>query len=140
MSFGGDLQRFADRAMGRTELVFKKVALEVMGRTIMRTPVDTGRLRSNWLLTLDQPASGTTESDGSGEPTARPDGGGTGPARELLGPAIDAANLNNVIWLTNNLPYAGVIEYDAHSKQAPAGMVRVSVREFADVVREVAGT
>ena len=35
------------------------------------------------------------------------------------------------IFITNSLPYAYRLEYDGWSRQAPAGMVRVTVVEFA---------
>ena len=34
----------------------------------------------------------------------------------------------------NSLPYIRPLEYEGHSKQAPAGMVRVSVTEFQTFV------
>ena len=40
----------------------------------------------------------------------------------------------SVVYLTNNVPYIGALEYDFHSRQAPAGMVRVSVALFEGVL------
>ena len=42
-----------------------------------------------------------------------------------------------VIYLVNNLEYARALEY-GHSKQAPKGMVRITVAEFPQVVRKAA--
>ena len=42
----------------------------------------------------------------------------------------------NVVYLTNNLPYAQRLEYEGWSKQAPAGMVRVNMARIADIMKE----
>jgi hypothetical protein len=40
----------------------------------------------------------------------------------------------SVVYLTNNVPYIQKLEYDAHSRQAPNGMVRISVALFEGVL------
>jgi hypothetical protein len=131
MAFADDVQRFADKSTRNAELVHKKIALEVFRRIVERTPVDTGRLRGNW-----QAAAGVY-LDGELD------------ARELATTvaAIEVAVLGGEAFvpliLVNNLPYARRIEYDNWSRQAPNGMVRVTVAEFqeiaGDAVRVVAG-
>ena len=44
------------------------------------------------------------------------------------------------IYVTNSLPYAKRLEYDAWSKQATAGMVRISVMEFKANVKKQAAS
>lgn len=41
----------------------------------------------------------------------------------------------NIAWFANPAPYANRIEYAGHSTQAPAGMVRINVRIFKDLLR-----
>jgi len=43
--------------------------------------------------------------------------------------------LGKRVFISNNLPYAQAIE-DGHSKQAPAGMVKVTVAEFLPIVNK----
>ena len=51
---------------------------------------------------------------------------------ELAGAAIGDA-----IYITNNLPYAQVLE-NGHSQQAPTGMLAITVAEFNGIVEDVA--
>jgi hypothetical protein len=40
-----------------------------------------------------------------------------------------------VAWFANPTPYANMIEFGAHSTQAPAGMVRINTNIFKDIFR-----
>jgi hypothetical protein len=42
--------------------------------------------------------------------------------------------VGSVTYMTNNLPYAIPIEY-GHSKQSPAGMVRINVARVAETMK-----
>lgn len=129
MSFADDLRAFAEKSKANADLVHKKVAIDLFTRVIQRTPVDTGRLRGNWQAEFREYADGILD-------TLDPDGA---QAMALVVAKITSAPANVALTLTNNLPYARRIEYDNWSKQAPGGMVRVSVREFQDIVREIVG-
>jgi len=72
--------------------------------------------RANWFPTIGQPSDDTTESTNTNESASRI----TGIKEQIAG---------NVYYLTNNLPYIRRLEYDNWSKQAPRGMVRVTLRE-----------
>ena len=51
--------------------------------------------------------------------------------------AIAPAKFGATIYLVNNLPYAVRLEY-GWSKQAPAGMVRITAAEFQSIVDDAA--
>ena len=92
--------------------VFKKI--------VMRTPVDKGRARASWTVSKDTANIGFTAKEG----------------REYsLQDALDNFKSigkiypYSVIYITNNLPYIEKLEF-GHSKQASAGMVRVSLAEL----------
>lgn len=86
-----------------------------------------GRLRGNWNVSLGAANySTTTTVDPSGSSTLQ-----SGRA------ALATADGEKDVWIVNGLPYALPIEY-GHSKQAPAGMVRVSVTEFPAYVNTAA--
>ncbi len=125
--FAVQIKQFADKAKGNIGLVVRKIALEMFGRVIMKSPVLTGRFKGNWLVAIGSIPAGTLElTDKDGSATI---------AR------VDAEVLNlkagDVITLVNNLDYANSLEY-GHSKQAPAGMVRTTVAEFGGVVTAAA--
>lgn len=120
MSFTLDLTRFAKRYDADIKVVVRKIAFDAFQRVILRTPVDTGRARANWSVALNAPLLGqTTEAtDKSGSAALKA-------AQEQ----VTTFNGDGSIFLTNNVPYIGALEYGS-SKQAPQGMVRLTVAEI----------
>lgn len=98
----------------------RKVTFDVFRRVVLRSPVDTGRFRANWNISVGAPnyltTNSTEESRGAAEA-----------AKALTLP------VGGVVYLSNGLPYAQRLEY-GWSQQAPAGMVRVTVAEFDNIV------
>lgn len=143
MSFRKDIKNFKDKAERAATGIFRGTALELFKRIIKRTPVGNpaiwerfsappgyagGRLRANWLANINSAPQGTTsDKDKTGSKAI-------GQAAKVSG----RAKLGDSIFLVNNLPYAGVIESGRHSKQAPLGMVRITVIEFKHIVRQLA--
>lgn len=128
MSFQSDIKKFTDKAEISAEKVFRGSALTIFRAVILRTPVDTGRLRANWQCSLNIPSGG--EIDGT-------DKTGSGAISAAASKTNDA-KLSDSIYLVNNLPYAQAIE-DGHSQeQAPAGMVKTTISEWNRVVAEKA--
>lgn len=128
-NFGGDLEEFARKTLLRADLLIRAVGIKTFSAVIRDTPVGDpdlwqspapegyvgGRLRANWNCSLGAADTSTTESTRHGE------------AIPKVHAAIAEADRKDVLWLSNSLPYAGRIEYDGHSRQAPAGMVRRNV-------------
>jgi len=96
-----------------------------------------GRFRANWRVSIGAPDTRTypeTVLDPTGQIS--------------IGAGIDALGTyrtsDGTIHIMNSLPYAQALEFQSHSKQAPAGMVRVTIAEVAQVVaakvREVSNT
>ncbi len=87
-----------------------------------------GRFRGNWQVTFEAPATGPIDN-------IDPSGGTT----LAIGSAeLSGAKIGTTIYLVNCLPYAERLEF-GWSKQAPAGVVRVTVAEFQSVVQDVVG-
>lgn len=125
MSFTAQLKAFTDKAGKRSVVVGRKVAAEIFTRVILRTPVDTGHARANWQAQIGAPARAEV---------AGVDPNGQATAAAAVGVAADwDPNRDGSVFLSNNLPYIGPLE-EGWSQQAPAGMVRLTVLEFADVV------
>ena len=94
----------------------RAVALDALSGVVNMSPVDTGRFRGNWGA-----ATGTVPTD-TFETT-------TGSASLERGGAIIRDYPKRgfpVLTLYNNLPYAESLE-NGHSKQAPKGMVAVTI-------------
>lgn len=86
-----------------------------------------GRFKNNW-----QVGVGVLNDDTSREPSAQ--GGG---ALGAFDAAIRTWKPGQTIWMTNSMPYAKKLEY-GHSKQAPGGMVRLAVQNYAQAVAKAA--
>lgn len=116
-----------DRAIGLTgeqlERVCRGAVLDLFGRIITKTPVDTGFARGNWNLSFDKPDAGVSSEHAD-------KGGGKVYARALA-VAGQVPMAGRVMWITNGVPYINRLEY-GHSKQAPAGMVRISLVEVSN--------
>jgi hypothetical protein len=140
-SFTKQLMDFQDMSLKQVDQFTRLIALEVFRRIILKTPVDTGRARGNWLCTIGVPAEAMAQGEDWFQGTA--DAGGydrTGRA------AIEEAANQVMVWkpgdvaifLTNNLPYIKPLE-DGWSGQAPNGMVAITLAEFDGIVAQVTG-
>lgn len=127
MGFAADLKRIALAAGDKAELVVRMTALELGGQMVDRSPVDTGRFKSNWMTGVGaMDSSTTTAADKSGQPS-----------RTKLQTQIAGWKPGQTIWITNSLPYAYRLEH-GWSKQAPGGMVRLAVQDYANAVAKAA--
>lgn len=86
-----------------------------------------GRFRGNWQVSIETPITENIERvDASG-----------GATKSAAVQIIQKFELGaGAIWIMNNLPYGPRLEYEGWSRQAPAGMVRVSVTEFQAFVNK----
>lgn len=84
-----------------------------------------GRFRGNWQFSIDAPTEGVLDQvDPSGNVTIA-----------VLRAQVQALTIGQTAYIVNNLPYGIPIEY-GHSKQAPGGMVRVTLTRFQQIVDE----
>lgn len=116
MSFAVDVSKWADKVKGEIEELRKAVILELFSSVILDTPVLTGRLRGNWIISSGAPDTKTVSvTDPNGATTIR----------NVEGFVAGLKQEQSRVFLTNSLPYAYRIEYDgwSHTK-APEGMVR----------------
>jgi len=120
--FESQLRGFGIHALDKVDQVRRASVLELFKLVIMATPVDTGRLRGNWQTTINSPAGAAiTRDDPSG-------------AAALAEAMANLGSLADVVWFTNNLPYAERIEYEGWSRQAPEGMVRRHLAQWQRIV------
>ena len=130
-SFRLDLERFGNVTKVKQLTIVRKVALDLLRGVVLDTPVDTGRARANWQVSLGRPAVGEIEHASGNEQVAAEAAIAPGT------PTIMAAQGDVSIYLTNNVPYILVLE-DGHSGQAPEGMVRKNIARFPYLVEEAA--
>lgn len=121
--FALQVGEFARKTKLRTDTVIRKAGAEVLASVVNRSPVDTGRFRANWVVSYEPTTKTTLNLDRSGIDTIN-----RGlKVIQLLNPGQDE------LWITNGLPYARRLEY-GWSQQAPAGMVRITVREWRQFI------
>jgi len=92
----------------------RRVALDVLNRIVMKTPVRTGRARSNWQTSIGSAPESVVWLE---DPVK------TG---EIV---LGSLPVYSIVFLTNNVPYIIYLE-DGTSKQAPNGMVALSFEEM----------
>jgi len=105
--------------------VMKRIVFDAINGFIAMTPVDTGRARAGWYAYLDH----------SGLPPA---GGGPGAAQGRAEGSFEENVTSKIIdiQIINRVPYIMPLEY-GHSKQAPGGMVRVTLRRIRKLLQKI---
>lgn len=84
-----------------------------------------GRFRGNWRFSIGAPAEDVLDK-------IDPAGGVTLAKLRLQ---VEQLTIGQTAYIVNNLPYAIPLEY-GHSKQAPGGMVRITLARFQQIVDE----
>ncbi|MGL5002488.1 MAG: HK97 gp10 family phage protein [Casimicrobium sp.] len=121
--FSIPLDKLAAKAMLDIETVVRKSTFELFNAVIEKSPVDTGRFRANWSCSQGKYSSEKFDSTEKSRATEQ--------AKLALN-----FETGGIVYFTNSLPYAYRLEYEGWSNQAPQGMVRVSIEEYATFVRE----
>lgn len=124
-AFKANFAKILQKAGEKAELVVKKTALELQKSMIQMSPVDTGVFKGNWQCGIGTMNTTTTDAANSD-------------ALGRTGAVLEGWKPGQTIWLTNSMPYAHRLEYDNWSKQAPGGMVRLTVQAFAAKVKTAA--
>lgn len=113
-------QNITTKSIKTTENVIKKSVFDLTSAIIQDTPVDSGRLRANWLVSFNTPIDAELKLEDK-------DGNATiAKAKALIG----GSKVPLVYWINNNLPYANHIEYGGSKLKAPQGMVRINILRF----------
>lgn len=87
-----------------------------------------GRFRANWQIGMGEIPEGVVDDV---------DPSGSGSVAKMQA-AVSSYKIGEVekIYFVNNLPYGPRLEYEGHSRQAPAGMVRISCVQFEDAMNK----
>ena len=122
------LNQFAEQVVPERFNDFKKVvAFEALESIVKKNPVDTGRSRNNWNVSLDGWSDKVDEKDLGGPPL------GSAPSRVMSEGAavISRVKRGEDVFIVNNIHYINLLE-NGHSQQArnPDGMVRRTVTEI----------
>lgn len=120
-----DMQRRALAELERkSNQLIRGYVLELTSRVKRDTPVDTGRARSNWNVSVGKPDIRTFEAGDERSSYAQQDTKKTAENARAVG----QVNFwrGDIGWLANGLRYIRLLEQGS-SKQAPSGMVRINI-------------
>ena len=112
--------------MGENTLkVVQRAAIAADQTAVLKTPVDTGRARSNWLVSVgaprfEVPNAGPGGKDAKAEATNKALEHGR---QQVLGYQLGQGG----IFITNSVPYVGLLDAGS-SEQAPKGMTADALR------------
>lgn len=98
MTFASDLRRFANLTNQKMETVVKSSLVRIGTSIVVKSPVDTGRFRSNWLAaygTADTTVNMSVDQSGQG-------------VLNRLKMSVNGLNFREYFYFTNSLPYAKV--------------------------------
>lgn len=137
MTFAKQISAFGVKTKEQMDFFVFTICMEITNGIVLKTPVAEefgGRARGNWFPSLDAPSNTVS---------TRVDPTGATAIAAAQGVANQAAG--RVFYLSNNLPYIRHLEYGLYgnpqgsangpktiggfSKQAPAGMVRITINE-----------
>ena len=126
MSFSAQISKYGKNTSSRISKIRRGVMLKLFSAVVMDTPVDTGRLRGNWLISQGAP---------NRNPVDRDDKSGQETMQEIQKEVLTTTG-DESVFLTNNLPYAYRVEFEgwSHTK-APKGMVRRNVVRFNKLMK-----
>ena len=122
----------------RIDNVLQAIVIKVGESVVRLSPVDTGLFRGNWQLTIDSTAtSSLLRYDQDGQSTI-----------DSIASVAKSFTAGQVAYIQNHVLYGEDLEYglyngptakvtdDGFSRQAPAGMVRVTEAQFLNIVNE----
>lgn len=118
VSFSASVANWVDRTHRDIEDVHREVLTDVAHRLVHGSPVDTGLFKGNWQFGIGYvPLNPVDTLDRDGVATLN----------KLLR-LIRMTKVGGNVYFSNNVPYSLALEY-GHSKQAPMGMVRITVTD-----------
>jgi len=116
----------ADKVMSEMKESIHSAISGTATATLRRTPVLTGQARGNWNFSVDTRDMTFYEKRVDPHLQYKP--------QEAIDVSFDS--IGGVFYMINNVPYAQRLEYEGWSDQAPSGMLRVSIVEFNDRLKQ----
>ena len=119
-SFSADVLKFAQATGTKVDQACRAIKLNLFSSVIMKTRVNTGRLRGNWQTSVGSPnLTATARLDPTGS--------------SAISEAARTVKADTVDYLTNNLPYAEIWE-------ERDGMIATSLERVDRIIKEAAAS
>ncbi|HHT7871389.1 HK97 gp10 family phage protein [Pasteurella multocida] len=119
-SFTIDISKFREKFKNNSNLLYRKLGMDVYERVKEKTPIDTGQLRASWTVGINH-----MPSNYNGDVSL-----------------LNLVNFGDTIIIATDKAYAPMLEYGLYPKpggpktengfstQAPQGMVRITIQEM----------
>lgn len=137
-NFLDTINEWVEATEKRIDETLQTITIKVGESVIMLSPVDTGRFRGNWQLTIDSTsANSLVRYDQDGSSTLA-----------MLAAKANSFTAGQVAYIQNHVLYGHDLEWGTYngptqkvtaegfSTQAPAGMVRVTEADFIRIVND----
>lgn len=138
VDFMDAISEWLEQTEVRVDDVLQTIAIKVGESVVLLSPVDSGRFRGNWQLTIDNTASSSLlRYDQTGQSTIN-----------AIASVANTFTAGQVAYIQNHVLYGNDLEYglyngptakvtdEGFSRQAPSGMVRVTEMQFLNIVNE----
>ena len=126
------IDKFVKKAPESVDLIIKKVCFDLYQNFVDRTPYDTGRARGGWAIGVNErrlAPEGRCVEPGTKANTSTESM--FGEAKSILAKVKGDC----VVYMVNNVEYIVPLE-EGHSKQQPAGFVRITLMEFQEYLKK----
>ncbi len=129
--FAKRMKQLGQRVEDNAPAIVRRAALATDQAVVLATPVDTGRARSNWIVSISPSSDVVTAPTEPREPFVEGSAGSTGAANAQAaieqGRATIGAFRQGAIVIRNNVPYIRRLNQGS-SAQAPAMFVERAAR------------
>ncbi len=133
--FNLDVEKFAKEVNLDFRLLVKALAFRVFAGVVKRTPVDKGIARASWVIGVGGEATGGA-AEVSGNSRGARGTAASGIALSRLASAGAQIRPFSLVVISNSVAYAARLE-SGSSRQAPRGMVAITLNEVISQVRSL---
>lgn len=121
------INRWVEETQVAMDETLQTIIMKIGESVVRLSPVDTGRFKGNWQLTIDSMASSSLlREDKEGSMTLAD-----------MASVVNGFTSGQIAYIQNYVLYGYDLEYGS-SKQAPDGMVRITEALFERIVAEAA--
>lgn len=133
-SFSRRITLRADELGQSVDRIVRTAALVVDQVVVLATPVDTGRARSNWLVSVGVPRGGVIEPYSPGNQLGLGENANANGALQQARTAVLVRPEGVPIYIVNNVEYLPQLN-NGSSQQAPANFVEIGVEQAIGAIQ-----
>lgn len=122
------------RLEGGIQKLVKDVTMQTVEALAGDTPVDTGKARSNWLVSLGSEDSEVIEPHSPGSHLGVNESRNLEATLAAARSAVEARTPGQDVIVQNNVPYIGLLN-EGSSSQAPAAFVESAVQRAVEYIK-----